>query len=101
MRDPERTRDTLRQSGLSEVSWDLVQHPMCFGRDEQDAFAFFTEVFGWLLNAVDGAAKDRATADLRRVIAEHRTEAGVLFGSAAWLVTATADPPASVAAVHT
>jgi SAM-dependent methyltransferase len=75
--DPDATRGLLEGAGFRDVSFEDVSEPVFYG-DDVDA------AFGW---ARWFAPLDEA--ELRELLAAHRTRAGVLFGSRAWIVRAT------------
>ena len=90
--DPDHIRRVLGESGFGEVRLDDVELPMEFGRDVDGTLAFMS-VLGLtkgLLHDLDDDAKVEALGNLRKRIGERETSDGVLFGSSAWLVTATA-----------
>ena len=64
---------------------------MWVGADADDAWTFVSEM-GFVRGLTDGprptTTKTRAMTDLRTAIDDHETDDGVLFGSAAWLITA-------------
>jgi hypothetical protein len=62
---------------------------MWFGADADDAHAFVLGLLGWMLDGFDDAARARALDRQRSTLASHDTDNGVLYGSAAWTITAT------------
>ncbi|MGQ0480534.1 MAG: class I SAM-dependent methyltransferase [Pseudonocardia sp.] len=88
MGDPGRVRGLLGAAGFTGVGLADVREPVWFGADAGDAHRFVTEHFGWLLDDLDPAGRDAASAALRATMRAHETADGVLFGSAAWIVTA-------------
>ena len=63
---------------------------MWVGPDAEDALTFISEM-GLVRGLIGGLADDvkaRTMSRLRTAITEHETDDGVLFGSAAWLITA-------------
>jgi SAM-dependent methyltransferase len=87
--DPERVRSLLTSAGFSDVAFEAVEVPMWFGTDARDAQRFVTGLLGWMLGSLDEAGRARALDDLGTTLAAHATPAGVMFDSAAWLITAT------------
>lgn len=88
--DPDRVRTILGQASFTDVSLEAVGEPMYFGADAEDSFGFVSQM-GFargLLQDLDDAGREQALASLRATIAAHDTGEGVLFDSAAWLVTA-------------
>jgi SAM-dependent methyltransferase len=86
--DPGRMRDLLTSAGFVDVRLRGVAEPMYFGPDPDDAGRFVSAQFAWLLRDLDAGARARALDALRRDMAGHHTERGVLYDSAAWLVEA-------------
>ncbi len=83
-------RRILGAAGFVDVHLEEVDEPVGFGANVEDAFAF-VRTFGitkGLTQDLDEDSRARAFGALRRTIADHETDDGVLFGSAAWLVTA-------------
>jgi SAM-dependent methyltransferase len=87
--DPEVIRSVLTAAGYADFSLDGRQLPMCFGADAEDAYQLVLGLMGWMLEGLDDAGRVRALDALRATIDAHETADGVLFESAAWIVTAT------------
>jgi hypothetical protein len=88
--DPDRTTSILSAAGFAEITFDAAEKLMYFGATAEDAYRFvrglsFTD---WMLQALDDAARAAALGALRATIDEHSTDQGVLYPSAAWIVTA-------------
>jgi SAM-dependent methyltransferase len=75
--DPEATRALLERAGFRDVSFEDVDEPVFYG-DDVDAAYDWASWFAPL-----------AEDELRELLAAHRTRDGVLFGSRAWIVSAT------------
>jgi hypothetical protein len=86
--DPAHLPRVLGQAGFVDVGVRGCRRPMCFGSDPAGAYDFVLGLLGWLLDGLDAAGRARARAALRASMASHATSEGVLFGSAAWIVTA-------------
>jgi SAM-dependent methyltransferase len=86
--DPERVRSLLGAAGFADVRCEDRREPLCFGATPDEAHAFVLGLLGWMLRGLDDAGAARATTALRDAMEAHDTADGVLFGSAAWLVTA-------------
>ncbi|HEY6932038.1 MAG TPA: methyltransferase domain-containing protein, partial [Marmoricola sp.] len=88
--DPDRAGRILRSAGFVEPAFNAHRGLMRFGKDAEDAFTFVSSMMGWMLDDLDASRRARALADLRGSMRAHETGSGVFFGSATWLVTATA-----------
>ncbi|RKT83495.1 Ubiquinone/menaquinone biosynthesis C-methylase UbiE [Saccharopolyspora antimicrobica] len=86
--EPDVVRELLSTTGFDDVRLHDLAEPMYFGRDVDDACDFIAEQHAWLLADLAEDEKARAIADLREDLAEHQTERGVLYDSAAWLIEA-------------
>ncbi|AHH98003.1 class I SAM-dependent methyltransferase [Kutzneria albida] len=86
--EPDRVRALLTSAGFTEVRITGLSEQMYFGRDTEDAFGFVSGQFGWMVRDLDPPHRDRALDTLRAVLAEHRTDRGVLFDSATWIIQA-------------
>jgi SAM-dependent methyltransferase len=87
--DPERTTSLLEAAGFSNCVHRPLDAEMWFGADADDAQQFILGFLGWVLNGLDNAGRTRAVDDLHATLAAHQTDNGVVYRSAAWLVTAT------------
>jgi SAM-dependent methyltransferase len=87
--DPDRVEPLLAGAGFTDLSFRGLSEPIHLGRTAEDAFAFVTELLGWMLEGLDDVARGRALAALRSCLERHETGHGVLLGSAAWLITGT------------
>ena len=89
--DPDVVRSTLA-TAWDDVRLEPVEEPFFAGRNAEEAHAFLggSPLVGGMLAAIDAATRARALDALRRTLADHEQPNGVLFGSAAWLVTARA-----------
>ena len=100
--DPGRVEGILSAAGFADVTFDGRQEPMYFGPDAEAAYRFVSGlgVVKFLLEGLpvygqgepgdqaDGAARSRALAALRATIDAHETGDGVLYPSAAWIISA-------------
>jgi SAM-dependent methyltransferase len=91
--DPERVPSILGGAGFRAIDLAPVEEPIEFGRDADDALDFVATlgITKGLTEGLDEDDRRRGMEGLRRVLEEHETPAGVLFGTAASLVTATVD----------
>ena len=89
--DPERVRRILGEAGFSEVDFTEIGEPIDFGTNADDAFGFIrkTGIVIGLTQDLDDATKVCALEELRATIEAHDTGEGVLFGTSAWLITAS------------
>jgi hypothetical protein len=83
-------RAILTRAGFDDVVLDGRRELMGFGDDADDAFRFMAGLgfVRFVLRDVDDAARSAALAALRSSIDAHETPDGVLYPSAAWIVTA-------------
>jgi len=90
--DPDTSRKILESAGFSDVAVADVPGDFHVGDDPDDAFGFVRGmgVTRTLLADLDDATAAKALDDLRAAFADHHSEEGVIFRSAAWLVTARA-----------
>jgi SAM-dependent methyltransferase len=86
--EPDRVRTILTSAGFSEVTLQPALHPMHFGADAADAYAFVIGQLGWLVADLDDATRNAALEQLRTNLAAHATTEGVLYDSATWVITA-------------
>jgi hypothetical protein len=86
--DPDRVRSLLSAAGFSDVHLEGLTEPMYFGPDPDDALRFVSGQHAGMVRDLDPDTKARAFDDLRTGLADHRTERGVHYESAAWLIEA-------------
>ncbi|UMP04843.1 class I SAM-dependent methyltransferase [Amycolatopsis sp. EV170708-02-1] len=86
--DPREIEELLSSAGYADIECTAVNKPMYFGEDVDDAAEFIVEQHGGRLGDLDGTTRDGAIQALRADLAEHQTDRGVFYGSAAWLVEA-------------
>jgi SAM-dependent methyltransferase len=88
--DPDVARHILQRAGFSDIDLADVADDFVIGADPEDAFAFVRGmgITRSLLADLDDATAARALDDLRAALADHHAASGVVFPSAAWLVTA-------------
>jgi len=80
----------LTAAGFTDVAFEDSEQPFRVGSDADDAYGFVAglQPVLMLLADLDEAAKAQALDNLRTVVAAHDMADGVVFGSAAWVVTA-------------
>ncbi len=86
--EPDVIHSVLDTAGYHDVTVNGVQAPMWFGVDADDAYTLVLGLLGWMLDGLNDHARGRATAALRATIEAHETPDGVLYDSAAWIITA-------------
>jgi SAM-dependent methyltransferase len=87
--DPARVRALLGAAGFVDVDLTGVSAPEWFGADAGDAHAFVLGLMDWMLRDLDDTARTQAADALRSTMDAHAGPGGVVFGSAAWVITAT------------
>ncbi|WP_274560795.1 class I SAM-dependent methyltransferase [Streptomyces spiramyceticus] len=88
MADPDEVRARLTAAAFNEPRFEDLSAPMHFGPDAEQAYAFVSGLRGWMLDGLDESGRHRALTDLRATLDAHETPSGVLYESAAWLITA-------------
>ena len=88
--DPDHVRRVLTLAGFADVRLDEIDALQELGTDADDAFSFVRTmgVVKGLTEDLDEVAREQALTAIRETMAAHQTPDGVLFGAAAWLVTA-------------
>jgi SAM-dependent methyltransferase len=88
--DTDFTGRILTGAGFTDVAFAGSEQPFNVGSNADDAYRFAAGLapVQWLLADLDEAGRTEALDGLRATIAAHETADGVVFGSAAWVVTA-------------
>lgn len=86
--DPDRVRRLLTSAGFADVRLQGLSEPMYFGPDPDDACRFVSGQLAWMVRDLDADTRGRAIDSLRASMADHQTDRGVLYDSAAWLIEA-------------
>jgi SAM-dependent methyltransferase len=86
--DPDRARRLLTSAGFVDVRMQGLSKPMYFGPDPDDACQFVSGQPPWMVHDLDAYTRSRALDSLRASMAEHQTDRGILYDSAAWLIEA-------------
>jgi hypothetical protein len=88
--DREFTGNVLTEAGFSAVGFAPSEQPFNVGPNPDDAYRFAVGMapVQMMLADLDEATKAEALDGLRATIAAHETADGIVFGSAAWVVTA-------------
>jgi hypothetical protein len=71
------------------VELESLRTGMWFGEDADDAHDFVSGLLGWMLEGADVATRRRGLDALRVSLTAHETGGGVVYDSAAWIVTAS------------
>lgn len=88
--DADAVTTLLCDAGFVDGHMTSISEPMWLGGTAEEAWGFVSEmglVHG-LTHGLDEASREAALAELHRRISARETLDGVLFGSAAWLITA-------------
>jgi SAM-dependent methyltransferase len=88
MSDPDRVRSVLHRAGFAAPRFENLHEPMYFGSDPDDAHKFILGLAGWMMDGLDDDGRARALDALRTTLDAHDTDEGVMYDSAAWLITA-------------
>jgi SAM-dependent methyltransferase len=86
--DPDHVHALLSSAGFGEVRVRGLTERMYFGADTDDAYRFVSAQHAGMVAGLDQDARTRTLDALRANLAEHETDDGVYYGSAAWLVDA-------------
>lgn len=88
--DPDHDRSLLTAAGFHDVGFEAAAELMWFGDTVDEAFRFIRGLglTVSMLRGLDQPAHERAVEALRTTIEAHLTADGVLYPSAAWLITA-------------
>jgi SAM-dependent methyltransferase len=90
--DPELGTNVLAAAGFIDISFEAATAPMWFGPNADTAYTFVRDMgfTRFMLRDLDEQTREHALDDLRASIDAHDTgtEEGVVYQSAAWIVTA-------------
>ena len=88
--NPERVRGILGSAGFDDVELVPIDEPVELGTDAADAleFAKTMGIVEGLTETLDAEQRAEAMSNLAGLIRARETPAGVLMGTAAWLITA-------------
>jgi SAM-dependent methyltransferase len=90
--DPDRVRSLLSGAGFTDIELLETRGAVWFGTDADDAHRFVLGQLGWMLQGLDDAGRARGLDALRASTSSHESDQGVLYDSAAWIITATRTP---------
>lgn len=98
----EHTEHVLASAGFTDIGFEQVDAPIRWGTDTDDAFSFVSTlgITRGLTQDLDPSSHGRALEALRRTLAEHETDDGVMFAGASWLITARLRPGHQRATPH-
>lgn len=86
--DPDRIRSLLSDAGFKDVTIGGLARPMNFGTDPDRAAGYLARQHAGMLVGLDDTTRTRALDALHASVADHNSTGGVLYDSAAWLITA-------------
>ena len=88
--DPDNARRVLTVAGFADVAFAASERPFNVGSDTEGAYTFISglQAVLMMLEDLDEATTAQALGNLRATVAAHETPDGVVFGSAAWVLTA-------------
>ena len=88
--DREHTEQLLGDAGFTDISFEQVDEPIRWGSDTEDAFSFVSTMgmTRGLTEDLDASSRATALEALRRRLAEHETDDGIMFAGSSWLITA-------------
>lgn len=86
--DPDRVHAVLSSAGFTAIDLEARTEPLWFGKDTEEAHRFVVGLMGWMLQGLDESGRARALEALHATLAAHATSGGVLYGSAAWTISA-------------
>jgi SAM-dependent methyltransferase len=87
--DPGRVKTILTRAEFTDIELTTTKAAMWFGEDIDVANHFVLGQFGWMLEGLDNTRRARALDALRATLTAHETDDGVVYESAAWIITAT------------
>lgn len=88
--DPSITARVLHAAGFGSIYIDPVLEPLWLGADAEEATEFISTggLAQCLIEGLDPSDRERAMQSLRSTVEDHVTADGVIFGSAAWVISA-------------
>ena len=84
----------LTEAGYESIAFVPIEGPLQLGRDPEDAWDFVRGMglYRGLTGGLDETGKADAIANVKQLIADHTTSAGVMLDSASWSITAVRRP---------
>lgn len=89
MSESDHVQAVLGGAGFTDVDLAEMDSGTWFGEDAPTAHRFVLGQLGWMLEGLDDAARTEALDALLDTMRRHETPEGVLFDSAAWIITAS------------
>ena len=88
--DTDNARRILTEAGFADVAFAASERPFNVGANTEDAYTFVRglQAVLMMLEDLDEATTAQALEKLRATVAAHETPDGVVFNSAAWVLTA-------------
>ncbi len=88
--DPDRVHTVLSAAGFAGIALDGVSELMYFGKNADESYRFVSGLgfTRFMLSGLDDDGRERAMDALRATTVAHETDEGVLYPSAAWIITA-------------
>jgi SAM-dependent methyltransferase len=86
--DPARVRQILGDAGFDDVHCEPRDLPMTFGSTVDEGFDVMVGLLSWMSAKLTAPERDQAMGRLRLLLEQHLRPEGVVFGSAAWVITA-------------
>ena len=85
----------LRDAGWKDIAFEPLDYAMIAGEGEdalEEAVAYFLRIgsAASAIAALEGATRERAIANLRAMLADHREQDRIVLPAATWIVTANA-----------
>jgi pimeloyl-ACP methyl ester carboxylesterase/SAM-dependent methyltransferase len=92
--DPRSTEAILTSAGFTDLVFDDIHEPVCYGPDVATAYDFVLGLRDTreALAAIDPGERGRARDQLRELLASRETRNGVLFDARTWIITARRQP---------
>src|ERR687897_109946 len=80
----------LTEAGYASIAFVPIEAPMQLGRDTEDAWQYVRGMglYRGLTEGLGETAKADAIANVKQLISDHTTSAGVMVESASWSITA-------------
>jgi SAM-dependent methyltransferase len=92
--DTDAVAAVLTEAGYESIAFVPIAGPLQLGRDPEDAWEYVRGMglYRGLTGGLDETGKADAIANVKQLIADHTTSAGVMLDSASWSITAVRRP---------